>query len=294
MKKLTLMALALLVSFCAAGGARAAEDAPVEVPFSLEKGYVVVEVKVRGKMPAEVLLSTGSEHSTVDVGMLDKYDLQAAYTAVGVVTGRDDQTISFSPVPDIRLGDKSWNLNMRLGSTHTVSTKLGRPIFGILGADFFKGRVAQFDFGAKVFRLLPKSPEAATAKASAGPSARAVLPMKYYKDDITMPLVENVMLNGQKVKTLLDTGTVTTLALAPNTSKQLGLATPPEKGEPVADKLKTLRLDAHEITDVPVILFGKGARFDFGGSGAVAGTVLMQHFVATFDYRKRVVILERI
>ncbi|HYP54298.1 MAG TPA: hypothetical protein VEQ42_12190 [Pyrinomonadaceae bacterium] len=290
MKRLTLLALVLLASLCAPRAARAADDAPVEVPFSFEKGYVVVQVKVKGKLPAEVLLSTGSEHSTVDFKMLDKYELQAAYTAVGVVTGRNDQTVTFSPVPDIRLGDKSWSLNMRLGSTHTVSAKLGREIFGILGADFFRGRVAQFDFGAKVFRLLPKSPEAAPANAG----GRAVLPMKFYKDNVTMPLVENVMLNGQKVKTLLDTGTVTTLALAPNTSKQLGMPTPPEKADPVADKVKTLRLDAHEITDVPVILFAKGAGFDFSGSGAVAGTVLMQNFVATFDYRKKVVILERI
>ncbi|MBD0327181.1 MAG: retropepsin-like domain-containing protein [Pyrinomonadaceae bacterium] len=114
--------------------------------------------------------------------------------------------------------------------------------------------------------------------------------MRSPSEQVTLPLVENVTFNGKKIKTLLDTGTVSVISISASAAKQMGLASPPEKSPPRADKVSSLRLDEYELTDVPVLLFAKGAGFD----GAIAGVGLLKAFVLTFDFSKKLVILEPI
>jgi hypothetical protein len=300
MKKLTLamLLLASLYAPCFAGPA--AEDAVTEVPFTFEMGHVVVRAMIKREVPVDVILATGSEHSVMDAGLLQKYKLPAYYAAEGVVTGRNDRTYSFSTVPDLRVGEvKDASLNMRFGpSMGEISRRVGREVFGMLGADFFKGRVVQFDFGKKVVRFLPQSPAEVPKEqqAAAAAAGRISLPMRSYDHKVALPVVENVTFEGKKIKTLLDTGTVTVVSLSSSAAKQIGLTSPPEKGAPLDDKVKSLRFGEYELNDVPVLLYAKGSNFDrdYKEFGAVAGAILLQNFVVTFDYRKQVVTLERL
>ncbi len=290
----TLLALLLL---CAPRAAAAADETG-EVPFSFERGFVIVQAKIKGKEPAEVVVSTGAEYSSVDGGAAQKYKLQFYYTGVPPVTGHNDRIISYTQVPDLQVGPAGASLNMRLGSTAEVSRAVGREIFGVLGYDFLKGRTVQFDFGKKVLRFLDKqAAEALRAKAAGGAGLlRMSEKENEFRQVLTMPLVEKVMLNEKPVKVLLDTGTVTALALGPSTAKKVGLEAPPEKGEPRTDSARQLRLGGAELSDVPVTIFAKGSGVEtqLGDGGALAGTVLLRNFVATFDYRGKVVILERL
>jgi hypothetical protein len=101
MRGLTLPALVLLVALCAPCAADPSDDAVIEVPFTLEKGHVIVKATIKDDKPVEVVLSTGSEHSFVNPLLLEKYKLQAFYTGVGIVTGHNDRTVSFTNVPDV-------------------------------------------------------------------------------------------------------------------------------------------------------------------------------------------------
>lgn len=295
-----ILTFALLVFICAPCVAhRAVDDAVSEVPFVFEKGYVVVQARIKGDKPVDVIIATGSEHSQVDGLLLEKYKLPAYYSAEGPITGRNDRLYTFSTVSDIRLGNiKLTSLNMRLGSFVEFSKRLGREIFGIFGADFFRGRVAQFDFGKKLLRFLPQSTAEASKDKKAGDDAggRIVLPMDFYKENVTLPIAEDVTFEGKKIKTLLDTGAVTVVSLSSSATKQVGLTPPPEKGEPRADKINSLRLGSFEINGVPVTLYPKGSDFDRDQKefGAVAGTLLLQNFVVTFDFRSKVIILEHL
>jgi Aspartyl protease len=289
----TLMLLAALVLPCVA--APAPEQAVSQLPFVMERGHVLVQVKIKGETPVEVILATGAEHSTMDAGLLEKYKLPAYYTGEGVITGGPtDRTYAFTNVPDIRVGDvKITSLSMRFGSLADVSQRVGREIFGVFGADFFKGRVVQFDFAQKVVRFLPKSSTDAIKKddkTSAVASNRIILPMRSPSEQVTLPLVENVTLNGKKIKTLLDTGTVVVISISASAAKQMGLTGPPEKSPPRAETVNSVRLDEYELTNVPALLFAKGAGFD----GAIAGVGLLKAFVLTFDFSKKLVILEPI
>src|ERR1044071_3758395 len=212
MRRLTLSAFMLLVALCAPCAASAADDAVTEVPFTVEKGHVIVKATIKDDKPVEVVLSTGSEHSYVNPLLLEKYKLQSFYTGVGIVTGRNDRTVSFANVPDVRVGGtKASSLSMLFGeqSVTAINGRVGREIFAILGADFFKGRVVQFDFQKQVVRFLPRLPEEAKAD---GPN-RAVMHFRYNADVLTLPIVEDVTFNGKKVRTLFDTGALTVVSL---------------------------------------------------------------------------------
>lgn len=296
MRRLTPIALTLFIALCAPCAAAPAAEEAGEVPFLFEKGFVIVAAKIKGKEPAEVVISTGAEYSTIDFGMAQKYKLQLSYTGIPPVTGHNDRTMTYSQVPDVRVGPAAESLNMRLGSTAEVSRAVGREIFGVLGHDFLKGRAVQFDFAKKVLRFLDKP----TAEALRGKGGAAVFRMSEKQNEfgqtLTLPLVEKVMFGDKPARVLLDTGTVTVVALSSATAKRLGFETPPEKGAARVDSIRSLRFGPVEFSDVPVAIYAKGSGADaqLGDGGALAGTALLQNFVATFDYRGKVVILERV
>lgn len=287
--------IALLILLCVPGAAHAADE-PSEVPFTLEKGHVIVPAKIQGDKPVEVVLSTGTEHSLVNFSLLQKYKLQLFYTGVGVITGHNDQTVTFAKVPDISVGGaKSSGLNMLLGAQTlaNVSERVGREIFAVLGADFFKGRVVQFDFRKRVVRFLPQSLEVSKG----GDAGHAVMRFRYDAEVLNLPIVEDVTYNGKKVRTLFDTGALTVVSLTPAAAKQVGLEAPAASGA----KVGPVRLGEMEFDEVPVSFMPKPANSnsanpnqDSHGVGAVAGIAFLQNFVATFDYHDKVLTLERL
>jgi hypothetical protein len=300
MKRLLLITLLSLAFFCLpCAGSPTAADAS-EVPFDFQSGYVIVPAKIKGDVPVEVVLATGAEYSIVNVSLLQKYKLNSYYTGDGIITGGNlDRTISYSTVPDIRVGDvKLSSLNMRFGSLGGADERAGREIFCVLGADFFKGRIVQFDFGKKVVRFLQAnaSDAAKDNTTNGGAAIRTVLPIRFNKEELTLPVVEDVTFDGKKIKTLLDTGTPTVLSLSSSATKQLGLTAPPENSAPIAGKVGSLRLGSYELANIPLTLHARGTAFDRSMKeyGAIAGSVFLQNFIVTFDFRKKVVTLERI
>ncbi|HVS21617.1 MAG TPA: aspartyl protease family protein [Pyrinomonadaceae bacterium] len=273
----------------------AVTDSDSEIPFTFEKGHVIVSAKINGDTPVEVVLSTGAEYSLINALLLDKYKLKGAYTGEGIITGGDlDRVVVFVPVSDIHVGDvKLTSLNMRYGQAPTeITQRLGREIFAVLGADFFKGRVVQFDFRRKVIRFLAHSLDSTPQNKDA--SRFATLSIRP-SDESIRPIVENVTFNGMKIKTLFDTGALTVVSLTPSAAKQIGLTPPPDKSPPRADKV-SLKFGEIGFTDLPVTLYAKGSVFDrtSSGYGAVVGIALLQNFILTFDFHRGLVTLEHV
>ncbi len=294
MTKLTVVIAILLCGFCIHVSARTIDDPITEIPFSFEKGYVIVQAKILGQMPVEMVLATGAEHSTFDGSLIQKYKLSFGYTwddpkRCNVA----DCTYTFANVPNIILGDlKTTSLTMRLGSLQNIEKRIGRQVFGMLGADFFKGRVAQFDFDRKLVKFLPKlGTDSATSSKD-----RIILRMGFYDEYTTLPIAEEVTFDGKRIKTVLDTGTAQVVSLSPAATKQLGQTLPQEKSAPRAGKVTTLHLGDYELTEVPVLFYGKGMGFDRDSKefGAIAGTGLLQNFITTFDFRNKVIIMEHL
>jgi hypothetical protein len=270
-----------------------------EVPFSFESGLVIVEAKIKGDVPVQVVISTGAERSIIDPRLLEKYKLPAYYAADGPVTGSNDSTYSFTKVSSVSVpGGKSKDVDMRFGPIAQVSQAVGREIFAALGADYFEGQIVQFDFKKRVIRFLDKSP-ADTLKDKIA-SSGAVLRMAEkasnpFQRTFMIPIVSEVTINGQKSKLLLDTGRAASLAFSSSAAKKAGLSAPADNSAPREDKLKSLRLGEYEMADVPAMLYAKGtsAELSLSKYGVVAGTAFLQNFLATFDFRGKYVVLER-
>jgi len=296
LKPTLLLAIAMLfVTPCAA---QPAPQTTGDLPFTFEKGFVVAEATIkRSSVTVHVVLATGAEHSIMDPALLQKYELSASYAADGPVTGRNDKTIDFSIVPAVKVGNsKSRDVPMRFGSMSELSSRLGKEIFAALGADFFEGQIVQFDFKNKVIRFLDKTPDdVANTNAS---SQSAVLKMAPKADDpfrktYLLPVVEEVQLNGQKLKVLMDTGIASSVALSASAAKKMGFLVPIENG-PAREEKVTLNLKSQELKDVSVWIYPKGSGPDqkLSKYGAAAGSNFLQNFIALFDYRKGLVVLE--
>lgn len=300
---ISLALLPFLINLCEAN--TTVDNGVVDVPFSFENGLVIVAAKIKGDIPVHVVLSTGIEYSIVDMGLMEKYKLQASYSSDGPVRGSPTDSIyHFTNVSGISVGaSKSKDLSMRFGSMAKVSQAAGREVFAALGADFFEGQIIQFNFKTSVLRFLAKSPPSAPKdkKDIAGASASVMLRMAEkvsnpYKKTFVLPIVGDVIVNGKEVKMLLDTGRATSLALSSSAAKKLGFALPAENGPPRADKAGSVDLGGHKMADVPVMLYAKGTDADQSLSmyGVVAGSRFLQDFLVTFDFKNKVVFLEKV
>src|SRR6185295_17233083 len=93
-------------------------DNVTEIPFTLEKGHLIVSARIKGNTPVEVVLATGAENSLINGNLLDKYKLQTSYGADGIVTGSHlDKIKFFVRMSEVQLGNiRANDLLMGLGA----------------------------------------------------------------------------------------------------------------------------------------------------------------------------------
>jgi predicted aspartyl protease len=274
-----------------------------EVPFTFENGFLIVEAKIKDKIPVQVVLATGAEYSILDMGLMEKYKLNANYASDGPVRGKStDSTYTFSIVSGVSVGgSKTKDLQMRLGSLTKVSQVAGREVFAALGADFFEGQIVQFDFKKSVIRFLPKSSAVKRKNKNDVSDAGVVLEMPErasnpYKKTFVVPNVGDVTINGKEIRLLLDTGKPTYLVLPSSSAKKVGFTPPSENEAARPVKADSLKLAGYEITNVAITLLAKGSSADQSVSdyGLVAGSGFLRNFLVTFDFQNKLVLLERV
>ncbi|HEV7646479.1 MAG TPA: hypothetical protein VGO50_21270 [Pyrinomonadaceae bacterium] len=270
-----------------------------DLPFTIESGFIIVSARVKKDISVEVALSTGLPSSVVESAPNEKFKLQTSYTNDGPVMNKNSKVYLFMDVPDIIVGSaKPTALKMALSPQFGVGKKIGREIFGVLGADFFKGKIIQFDFLKKVVRSLDHSPE--TAAPSAAGNSSMTFKMTGTVDTpvnlaISVPVVQEILYNGKKLRTLFNTGSGLPVAISSGAMKELQLDPLPEKGKTVVGKVKSLKMYDLELNDVPSLFYGKDAGFeqDRIEYDAAIGLGILKNFIATFDFKEKTVTLER-
>ena len=87
MKKfcLALLALFILGTICHA------ED----LPFTIEKGYIIVPAKVMKDIPVEVAIATGLQSSVIESAPYGKFKLTVGYTSYRPIVGIIDRPYFF-------------------------------------------------------------------------------------------------------------------------------------------------------------------------------------------------------
>jgi len=275
-----------------------------EVPFTLEKGYIVISAKAKKDIPIEAAIFTGSSYSYFNENVLKRLHLQLGYTNDLPVTGASSENaLVFADISGIVVGDeKPVEVKMRTQSFDSMIKAIGRNIDVILGVDYFDGKIVQFDFQKRVIGFLDKPPvDYGSARSSTGPgTVRLMFKMDehyqtFYGTMFSLPVAEEVFLNGAKLRTLFNTGVAFPVSISPFATKQYSFGKVPDNNSTARIQLKSISLDGYEMADVPALLVGKGSGWAENENRyrAVVGIGLMQNFNVTFDWKNKMIVLER-
>src|SRR6266478_1243478 len=274
-----------------------------EVPFSFDHTSVIIQVKVNGKGPFNMVLDTGSDVATIDLTTAKDLGLNLKSTGGQVTGGGSEKSQVFlTQIPEVEIGGlASKNMVAVAVDLSKSSQVLGKPLHGALGYGFLKNRVIQFDYPRRVIRFYSASPYP-KSDATSNNGRRVVLPFRLGDDS---PIIDDVYVDGKKIRAVIDTGGGGTyFALMPEAISSLGLEQEMSQAEPNSSgvgvngvitsrkgKIKTLRIGAINIDSPTIIFYPKGAGKDNRKYGGAIGNAFLQDFVVTFDYLNKTVVL---
>jgi predicted aspartyl protease len=150
-----------------------------EIPFQYRDGFLWLKVSAACQSePLNFLLDSGAASSVLNVEAAQRLHLKLGSRQS--VQGVQSQATAYrvnrfkAQAAGITLPESVLALDLR-----AISATCHQPIDGLLGTDFFRGRIVQIDFAASKIRFLDQ----------AQPSARCVvLPIKMRNNAICVPV----------------------------------------------------------------------------------------------------------
>lgn len=275
-----LLCVILAVQVAIARGEVAATS-PTEFSFEYREGLLWIKVAIpESDQPLNFLVDTGAGVSVINLNTAKRIGLKLGQqvTVRGVdamLTGYWQQHMS-AKVGGVQLPRKYLTVDLE-----KLSSSCERPVDGLVGADFFRGRVVQIDFDAQKVRLLKPD--------QAGKSENA-LPLQLRSCGMRVPISVNGR-DSQWVR--LDTGCATALQWVTSDvpdqcthQMAIGLA------EISIPQTKTsVGIGEHQFSDVPTGLHEKPI---FPGEAGLLGNGLLSRFATvTIDAKAGRVILEK-
>lgn len=272
---------AVMVFVLALLRANAAPTTVAEFPFEFREGFMWVEVNVpQTKEPLNFLVDTGAGVSVVNLSTAKRIGLKLGREVMvrGVhtmLTGYWQERMS-AKVGDVQLPRRYLAVDLE-----KLSSSCKRPVDGLVGVDFFRGRVVQIDFVAQQIRLL---------RPGKGDRSYASLPLQLRRCGMCVP----IDVNGQHPQWVrLDTGCATALQWVTSdvqperclTKIAIGLA------EISIPQIETVvSLGEHQFENVPTGVHEKAI---FPGEAGLLGNGLLSQFSSvTIDAKAGRVILE--
>ena len=287
--------LTLFVSSAQAGG----KQQVVEVPFDFYKNEIILQVKVNGKGPFNMMLDTGTDPSAVDLTTARDIGLKLhPLGKPGTGGGTDVNLTYYTELPLVEVSSFTVKDVETLAlDLSKVSERLGKPLHGVLGHSVLNGRIVQIDYPNRVVRFYSQP---LFSKAANTPK-RSVLSFRY-ADNV---LLDDVFVNGKKMVGNLDTGSSGTFNLTPAAVSYLGLEEEFNQAPVSTDvgyngvsqnrkgKVNNVTVGGISVDAPAVIFFGKGTGRDKKPWGINIGNGFLKDFVLTLDYRNKLVMLER-
>jgi predicted aspartyl protease len=287
--------LTAFVSSAQAGG----KQQVVEIPFDFYRNEIILQVKVNGKGPFNMMLDTGTDPSAVDVATAKDIGLKLhPLGKPGTGGGTDVNLTYYTELSLVEVaGFTVKNVETLALDLSKVSERLGKPLHGVLGHSVLKDRIVQIDYPNRVVRIYSQP---LFSKAASTPK-RSVLSFRY--DDNV--LLDDVYVNGKKVVGNLDTGSNGTFNLTPAAVGYLGLEEEFNQAPVSTDvgyngvsqnrqgKVNNITVGAISVNAPAVIFFAKGTGRDKKPWGINIGNAFLKDFVLTIDYRNKLATLER-
>ncbi len=233
-------------------------------------GYLWLKVQPAGQGRAlDFILDSGAASSVLDLGTARRLDLKLGgrIAVQGVhsrTTARRIERFTAN-VGKIALPQSLLALDLSM-----VSRTCDRPIDGLLGADFFRGRIIQIDFAAGRLRILDRAPM---------DGGLTTLPMKQRNGTFSVPVgVDENPLRWTRVDTGCDSAlewVVNGAADLRSSGTSIGLTN--IRSRSVVAKVQ---LGSHTV---PGVKTGLHARQMFPGEAGLLGNALLARFCVTLD-----------
>src|SRR5215510_638770 len=120
----------------------------IEVPFEFVRNEIIVQVKVDGKGPFNMMLDTGTDPSAVDLATAKELALKLSSAGGPVSGGGTDRNLAYTTrLPLVEVGGLTAKNVLALAiDLSKVSERLGKPLHGVLGHSLLNGRIVQFDY----------------------------------------------------------------------------------------------------------------------------------------------------
>ena len=297
----TLCFLLAVACSCSLAQGKTKEQA-VEIPFDFYRNEIILQVKVNRKGPFNMMLDTGTDPSAVDRTTVRELGLKLTATGIPASGGGTDTNLIYSTrFPLVEVGGLTVkNVDTLAIDLAKISERLGKPLHGVLGHSFLNGRVVQIDYPNRVVRIYSQSPFAKAAEQS-NTAKRTVLRFRY--DDNV--LVDDVVVNGKKLVANFDTGSDGSFKLTPAAVVYLGLEEEFNRARASATvgfngvsenregQITNVTVGGISVDAPTVLFFGKGTGRDKKPWGINIGNAFLKDFVVTFDYRSKLITLER-
>ena len=236
-----------------------------EFPFEYREGLLWIKVAVpQSEQPLNFLVDTGAGVSVINLNTAKRIGLKLGRQVT--VRGEDTMLTCYwqqhlsAKVGGVRLPREYLAVDLE-----KLSRSCEQPVDGLVGADFFRGRVVQIDFDAQKIRLLKSD--------QAGKSEDA-LPLQLRSCGMRVP----ISVNGRDPQWVrLDTGCATALQWVTSEvpdqcthQMAIGLA------EISIPQTKTsVGIGEHQFSDVPTGLHEKPI---FPGEAGLLGNGLLSRF----------------
>lgn len=289
--------LAVACAACFAQGA--SKDQVIEVPFEFYRNEIIVQVKINGQGPFNMMLDTGTNPSAIEVMTAKALGLKLESAGKPVTGGGTSANLAYATkLPLVELGGlAAKNVEALAVDLSKVSQGLGRRLDGALGQSLLNGRIVQIDYANRVVRFYSQSPIATQANTA----NLTVLPF-HYNDDV---LIDEVLVNGKKLVGNIDTGSSGLFSLTPAAVSYLGLKEDVSRGavstgvgyngaaENRQGKVANVTVGGISIDSPTVTFFAKGSGRDRKPWSVNIGNQFFKDFVVTIDYRRKLIMLAR-
>jgi len=294
--------LILVLAWSSAGPAQTPK-VPVEVPFEFEHNQIILQVKIAGKGPFNMLLDTNTDPSAIDAATARELGLLVGAkgtTATG--GGTEKNTVYPARLPIVELGAiTAKDIAAATIDLTKLGERIGKPIHGVLGYSFLKDRIVQIDYPNQKLRFFAESPY---PRIQFGPNTVNIIAFPFRYEDGEM-MIDSVFVNNEKMRATLDTGSSGTFSLTPEAVAQLGLE---EQGRDDEDEsvgyngafkskigtLKAVRMGKLSVDSAQATFWLPGTGHDHKKFQVNIGNGFFKDFMVTFDLKNKMVVFERV
>ena len=299
----TTLLMPFLLACCVCAYSQTAK-APVEVPFEFLHNQIVVQVKVNGKGPFNMLIDTDTDPSAIDASTAKALGLQVGTNGAAATGGGTEKNVVYpTRLASVELGGISAkDVVAAMIDLTKIGTRIGRPVQGVLGFSFLKDRIVQIDYANSKLRFFAVSPY---PRIDLTPNTVNTIALSFRREDGDV-IVDSVFINGEKMRATLDTGSSGTFTLTPEAVAILNLEDQSRGGdggrsvgyngeyENKSGALKSVRLGRFSAESVPAEFWLPNTGHDKKKYQVNIGNGFFQDFMMTFDFKNKIVVFERV